>query len=197
MIRFLSTLSVFLTLISPFSVVAHNPLPPGYKPPSGPYSSLQQNKNGLEDPIYQGDFRLNGSVQVDEKLMKVSEAASDIDFVLEQAATSMSTCLKIDEQQERLDRGYKVLDQNPSGKTLSVNFRQVETIIKQAKGEFEQYKSTRARGHNAYDPNLRAGNELLKQAKEKLKGSRPVINLLWKAAQGISQASQQLAMYLN
>lgn len=197
MIRFLSTLSVFLTLISPFSVVAHNPLPPGYKPPSGPYSSLQQNKNGLEDPIYQGDFRLNGSVQVDEKLMKVSEAASDIDFVLEQAATSMSTCIKIDEQQERLDRGYKVLDQNPSGKTLSVNFRQVETIIKQAKGEFEQYKSTRARGHNAYDPNLRAGNELLKQAKEKLKGSRPVINLLWKAAQGISQASQQLAMYLN
>ncbi len=195
--RLVSTLLVFFTLFAPMTVFAHNPLPPGYKPPSGPYSSLQQNKSGLQDPIYQGNFQLSGAVHVDEKLMKVSEAASDIDFVLEQAATSMSTCIKIDEQKDRLERGYKVLDSNPSGSTVAANFRQVEAIIRQAKVEFEQYSSSRTRGNNAYNPHIRSGNELLMQAREKLKGSRPVINLLWKTAQGIAQASEQLAIYLN
>lgn len=195
--RLVSTLLVLFTLFAPMMVFAHNPLPPGYKPPSGPYSSLQQNKSGLQDPIYQGNFQLSGAVHVDEKLMKVSEAASDIDFVLEQAATSMSTCIKIDEQKDRLERGYKVLYSNPSGSTVAVNFRQVEAIIRQAKVEFEQYSSSRTRGNNAYNPHIRSGNELLMQAREKLKGSRPVINLLWKTAQGIAQASQQLAVYLN
>lgn len=187
----------FNCLILP-AIAQNHRLPPKFDPETRSYVYPQQhNTTGLSDPVYQGNFQLSTGIHVDEKLMNVSQAANDLDFILNQAATNMSSCLKIDEQQQRITNDYKTLDSNRSGKTVANKFRQSEALIKQAKTEFEIYKNNRTRSHDAYDPHLRAGNELLKQARDSLRNTRPIVDLLWRAAQGITEAVKQLANLTN
>ena len=113
-------------------------IPSGYAP-----STIQRDPsystNRLHDPIYQGPFRLLGSAQVDRQLMKVADAARDASFILGQLAETMSSCLSFGpEQEQRLQEDYSVLDSNPSGQAVSTKFRQAESLIRQAKAEFEK-----------------------------------------------------------
>ncbi len=172
-------------------------IPSGYAP-----STIQRDPsystNRLHDPIYQGPFRLLGSAQVDRQLMKVADAARDASFILGQLAETMSSCLSFGpEQEQRLQEDYSVLDSNPSGQAVSTKFRQAESLIRQAKAEFEAYGQNRYKPHDANDPHIKAGGKLLEQAQEILNGTSSITRKLWDAAVGAAGAAQQLASLIQ
>lgn len=182
-------------LIQP--ALAHNRrIPPGYDVERRTYLPREQGK-GLVDPIYSGNFQLQTGVQYDEKLMKVSDAANDLRFVFDQAATSMSPCLKLDEQKDRIDNDYKSLAANQTGNSIAARFRQIEAILRQAKAEFENYKSSLRGANDANNTHFQNGNRLLTQAREQLKQTSPILDLLGRAATGVAQAALDLAHMLN
>lgn len=182
-------------LIQP--ALAHNRrIPPGYDVERRIYLPREQGK-GLVDPIYSGNFQLQTGVQYDEKLMKISDAANDLRFVFDQAAASISPCLKLDEQKDRVDNDYKSLAANQTGNSIAAKFKQIESILRQAKAEFENYKSSLTGANDAYNANFQNGNKLLAQAREQLKQTSPMLDLLGRAATGAAQAALDLARMLN
>lgn len=170
----------------------------GSADPSRNYSSPYQNQNsGFQqfprDPIYQGHFRLLGNVQVDKELMKTWDAARDAHFILDQVSSNMSSCMQMDEKDERLQDDFKILESSRTGQAAASRYKQIESIVRQAKAEFDAYQANLTGGHDANNPHVKNGNELLKQARKMLDGTTPFLNKLADAAQGIAGAAAELA----
>lgn len=171
--------------------------------PGETYRSPYQNSSTgwqsqqLHDPVYQGNFNLLGSVRVDQNLMKVWTAARDAHFVLDQLSSTMSSCMQMDEQEERLKEDFKVLESHPAGKAASAKYRQVESLVRQAKGEFDAYHASLTGGHDVNNPHVKAGNDFLEQARKILNGSRSFLQKLGDAAQGVAGAAAELAKMIQ
>lgn len=162
------------------------------RPPS--QNDIYRQRYQLQDPVYQGDFRLLGNVQVDQKLMRVWDAARDAYHILDQVSFTMSSCMQFEEREQQLHEDYRILEADPSGRGQAAKFRQVEALVRQAREEFRAYHySIKNTGHDANNPHIRAGGDLLEQARKILEGSDSFIDKLGAAAQGVAGAAAELA----